>query len=340
MQHPHFDNSTLQRISDIRERHQQELRDLAAELNCDVDDIQNVMRDQDGTMGIRPHVKPRQSVWQLVCSEVGKGYFGKRNNETGQFAKDASEVYKHLKTDPEQFSKYTKKLDNWTKTATKKQQATLWDTLNKSYNQLNQEVKYQYGAECITMFAGGLLDGQYISVSSELATSIAIEHQMITTFNAEVFLKQKALKEIALGRNNPSTSSSSSSTPPTPPTPSLNSLSVETIDTVRRKELIRQVTCAKYNEILGQLGLGDKKVSQTPWISVANSLENGAEGPVPTEESWPRGVKFEKPDTMPAERQKLLLEKLITNKFEFKWQNKEGEDGQRAYTFINNNNNN
>ena len=88
------------------------------------------------------------------------------NNETGQFAKDASEVYKRLKTDPEQFSKYTKKLDNWTKTATKKQQATLWDTLNKSYNQLNQEVKHQYGAECITMFAGGLLDGQYISVSS------------------------------------------------------------------------------------------------------------------------------------------------------------------------------
>ncbi|KAI7858090.1 hypothetical protein BDC45DRAFT_603122 [Circinella umbellata] len=283
------------------------------------------MRDQDGTMRIRPHVKPRQSVWQLVCSEVGKGYFGKRNNETGQFAKGASEVYKSLKTDPEQLSEYTKKLDNWTKTATKKQQATLWDTFNKSYNQLNQEVKHQYGAECITMFAGGLLD--------ELATSIVIEHQMITTFNAEVFLKQKALKEIALGRNNPSTSSSS--TPLTPPTPSLNSLSVETIDTIRRKELIRQLTCAKYNEILGQLGLGDKKVSQTPWISVANCLENGAEGPVPTEESWPKVSSLRsQTQCLPNDRSYFW-----TNKFEFKWQNKEGEDGQRAYTFINNNNN-
>ncbi|KAG2203188.1 hypothetical protein INT45_003019, partial [Circinella minor] len=107
-----------------------------------------------------------------------------------------------------------------------------------------------------------------------------------------------------------------------PLTPSINSLSVETIDAKRRKELIRELTCVQYNEALGQQGLGNKKVFQTPWSSVANSLETRAEGLVPTEDSWPRGLKFEKPDTMPANLQKLLLEKLIDNKFKFKWQNK------------------
>ncbi|KAG2204843.1 hypothetical protein INT45_001994, partial [Circinella minor] len=123
------------------------------------------------------------------------------------------------------------------------------------------------------------------------------------------------LKEIALGRNNPSTSSSSSSTTTNnvpfsaPLTPSINSLSVETIDAKRRKELIRELTCVQY-------------IFQTPWSSVANSLETRAEGLVPTEDLWPRGLKFEKPDTMPANLQKLLLKKLIDNKFKFKWQNK------------------
>ena len=78
MQHLDFDNNNLQRISDLRVRHQQELTELATQLNCGVDDIQNFMRDQDGATAMRPQVKPRQTVWQLVCSDVGKGYRGKR----------------------------------------------------------------------------------------------------------------------------------------------------------------------------------------------------------------------------------------------------------------------
>ncbi|KAI7857856.1 hypothetical protein BDC45DRAFT_532155 [Circinella umbellata] len=62
-----------------------------------------------------------------------------RNNETDQFATDGSEVYKHLKVDPEQLSQCTKK---------------------------------------------------------DLAISIAIDHQMITTFNAEVLLKQKGAGDL------------------------------------------------------------------------------------------------------------------------------------------------
>ena len=54
MQHPHFDDSTLQRISDLRVLHQQELTKLATEFNCDVDDIQKVMRDKRWSYGNWP----------------------------------------------------------------------------------------------------------------------------------------------------------------------------------------------------------------------------------------------------------------------------------------------
>ena len=94
------------------------------------------------------------------------------NKETAQFSKDASELYKRIKNDPEQMQQYQERLDNWSKTASKKQQKRLWETLNKSYNKLNQEVHKQFGAECITIFSGGLLDGQHISVSSGIKRRI------------------------------------------------------------------------------------------------------------------------------------------------------------------------
>ena len=90
------------------------------------------------------------------------------NNKTAQFSKDASELYERIKM----IHSKCVDMNNWTKTASKKQQQNTWTMLNKSYNKLNQEVRTQFGAECVTVFAGGLLDGQYISVSSAIKRRI------------------------------------------------------------------------------------------------------------------------------------------------------------------------
>ncbi|KAI9269097.1 hypothetical protein BDA99DRAFT_535172 [Phascolomyces articulosus] len=80
------------------------------------------MLGQDGGEAIHPRIKPTQTCWNYACRIAGKGLLGnsgsQRNNETGQFAKDASVIYKRLKEDPQLMDEYTKEMDNSIKTTT------------------------------------------------------------------------------------------------------------------------------------------------------------------------------------------------------------------------------
>ncbi|KAI8138641.1 hypothetical protein BJV82DRAFT_630775 [Fennellomyces sp. T-0311] len=316
----------------------QQVSDIAKELNCDVNDIRAVMRDLDGEPPSTIFLPQKRKAWNVLCGDVGRGMSGtnqngERNNKSGQFAIEASRVYKTLGKEDRELLEA--RAGESTRPATEKEAKKMWNELIGNFSSLSQVALDCFGAECCTLFSNASIMGKRVKkvpliTSSDLATEVVTKWQFMETFRSQVFVNRKEKQKLALGVSIVDESVSNGESSEQIPSNLAQSIDdtneftlpmdascVDEMSFPDKTEFIRRSLLQIYNETSKRMG--KKEYASVPWASIENRMKVGGDGLVPSKESWRQNLRFVRVSNMPAVAREFLISKLVENEFAFVW---------------------